>query len=95
MNVYSREVEDVISQHPAVREVAVIGQPDAKWGEIVKAIVVLNAGAKATGDEIQDHCQQFLASYKKPKLVEFASELPQGATGKILKRSFREAAPQT
>jgi acyl-CoA synthetase (AMP-forming)/AMP-acid ligase II len=94
MNVYSREVEDVICQHPAVREVAVIGLPDPKWGEIVKAIVVLKPGARATGDEIQDHCQRFLASYKKPKLVEFAPELPQGATGKILKRSFREAAPQ-
>lgn len=92
MNVYSREVEDVICQHPAVREVAVVGMPDAKWGEVVRAIVVLKPGASATSEEIQDHCKQFLASYKKPKLVDFVRELPQGATGKILKRSFREAA---
>lgn len=89
MNVYSREVEDVICQHPRVREAAVIGVPDAQWGELVKAIVVLTPGAPLDPAEIQEHCQKFLASFKKPKLVEFVGELPQGATGKILKRAFK------
>lgn len=90
MNVYSREVEDIICQHPAVREAAVIGVPHADWGEMVKAIVVLTKGTAATEEEIREHCGRYLASYKKPKVVDFVDALPQGATGKILKRAFKE-----
>jgi long-chain acyl-CoA synthetase len=89
-NIYPREVEEIICTHPAVHEVAVIGVPDEKWGESVKAVVVLRGGARATAPEIIEHCQRHLASYKKPSSVEFLAELPKNAYGKILKRELRE-----
>jgi acyl-CoA synthetase (AMP-forming)/AMP-acid ligase II len=89
-NIYPREVEEAICTHPAIREVAVIGVPDPKWGEFVKAVVVLRSGAQASESEIIEHCRQFLGSYKKPTSVEFAAELPKNAYGKILKRELRE-----
>ena len=89
-NIYPREVEEVICTHPAVHEVAVIGVPDEKWGESVKAVVVLRAGARATEAEIVEHCQRNLASYKKPSSVDFLPELPKNAYGKILKRELRD-----
>jgi len=89
-NIYPREVEEVICAHPAVHEVAVIGVPDAKWGESVKAVVVLRAGARTTAAELVEHCQRNLASYKKPSSVDFLAELPKNAYGKILKRELRE-----
>jgi len=89
-NIYPREVEEVILRHPTVHEVAVIGVPDDKWGEALKAIVSLKRGAKATEEEIIDFCKRNLASYKKPKSVEFIDELPKNPYGKILKRELRE-----
>ncbi len=89
-NIYSGEVENVISAHPAVQEVAVIGVPDDLWVEAVKAIVVLKEGMQATEQEIVDHCKQYLASYKKPKSVEFWRELPKNSVGKITKNVIRE-----
>ena len=89
-NIYSREIEDIIIQHPAVLEVAVIGVPDEKWGEAVKAIVSLRGGKKATEAEIINFCKQYLASYKKPKSVEFIDAIPKNAYGKVLKRELRE-----
>jgi len=89
-NIYSREIEDVIIKHPAVYEVAVIGVPDEKWGEAVKAIVSLREGKKATGEEIIDFCKQHLASYKKPKSVDFIEAIPKNPYGKVLKRELRE-----
>ncbi len=89
-NIYPRELEEVICTHPAVHEAAVIGVPDEKWGETVKAIVVLRPGARATEADIIDHCRRSLASYKKPAAVEFISELPKNAYGKVLKRELRE-----
>jgi acyl-CoA synthetase (AMP-forming)/AMP-acid ligase II len=89
-NIYPREVEEIICTHPAVHEVAVIGVPDEKWGESVKAVVVLRAGTRVTGPEIVEHCQRHLASYKKPSSVDFLPELPKNAYGKILKRELRE-----
>jgi long-chain acyl-CoA synthetase len=83
-------VEEIICTHPAVHEVAVIGVPDEKWGESVKAVVVLRAGTRVTGPEIVEHCQRHLASYKKPSSVDFLPELPKNAYGKILKRELRE-----
>jgi long-chain acyl-CoA synthetase len=90
-NVYSGEVEAVIYEHPAVREVAVFGIPDPKWGELVMACVVLKPGHTLSVDELLAHCRQSLANYKVPRRVEFSeSELPKSGSGKILKRVLRE-----
>jgi len=90
-NVYSGEVEAVISQHPAVREVAVFGIPDAKWGELVMAWVVLKPGATLTTDELISFCRLSLANYKVPRRVEFSeTDLPKNGSGKILKKELRE-----
>jgi acyl-CoA synthetase (AMP-forming)/AMP-acid ligase II len=93
MNVYPREVEEVIASHPAVHLVSVIGVPDEKWGESVKAVVVLKDGLQATEDDIIEHCKARLAAYKKPKTVDFVdiSEMPMMGGGyKIRKRELRE-----
>ncbi len=89
-NIYPREVEEVICAHPAVFEVAVIGVPDDKWGEAVKALVVTRPGADVTEAELVEHCRRSLASYKKPHSIEFLPELPKNAYGKILKRELRD-----
>jgi len=89
-NVYSIEVENAISTHPAVAQVAVIGIPHPIWGEQVHAIVVLNPGASATAEAIQDHARQTIAGYKVPKSVEFrADPLPLSGALKPLKRELR------
>lgn len=90
VNVYPREIEEVLYKHPKVSEVAVVGVPDEHWGEIVKAVVVLKEGAEATPEEIISFCGEHLAGYKKPKSVEFWNELPKSPQGKILKRKIRE-----
>jgi Acyl-CoA synthetases (AMP-forming)/AMP-acid ligases II len=74
-NIYPREVEEVIIEHPAVREVAVIGVPDPKWGEAIKAIVALVAGKSATEEELISFCKDNIAGYKKPKSVNFVNQL--------------------
>ncbi|MGB8955891.1 MAG: long-chain-fatty-acid--CoA ligase [Tumebacillaceae bacterium] len=89
-NVYSVEVENVIYRHPAVFEAAVVGVPDEKWGEAVKAVVVCKPGQHATEEELLAHCREFLAGYKVPKSVEFVDALPKSGAGKILKRSLRD-----
>jgi long-chain acyl-CoA synthetase len=90
-NVYSGEVEAVIYTHPAVREVAVFGIPDPKWGELVMADVVLKPGKALSADELIDYCRQSLANYKIPRRVEFSdTELPKSGSGKILKKVLRE-----
>jgi acyl-CoA synthetase (AMP-forming)/AMP-acid ligase II len=90
-NVYSGEVEAVIYKHPAVREVAVFGIPDAQWGELVMACVVLKPGMALSANDLTSHCRQFLANYKIPRRVEFSdTELPKSGSGKILKRILRE-----
>ncbi len=91
VNVYPREIEEVLYQHPAVSEASVIGVPDEHWGEIVKAVIVLKAGATATEDEIKAFCGERLAGFKKPKSVEFWKELPKSPQGKILKKEIRKA----
>lgn len=87
-NVYPIAVENVLAEHPAVREVCVVGIPDDRWGEIVCAVVVPTEAVEA--DELIGHCRADLASYEVPKRVEFVDELPRGATGKVLKREVRE-----
>jgi acyl-CoA synthetase (AMP-forming)/AMP-acid ligase II len=89
-NVSSIEVEDAVFSHPAVAEVAVIGVPDDRWGEMVTALVVLADGASATEAEIIAHCRARLAHYKAPKRVEFRDGIPRTATGKIQKFKLRE-----
>jgi len=89
-NIYAKEVDDVLYKHPAVLEAATIGVPDEEWGESVKAVVVLKKGMTATEQEIIDFCKKHLASYKKPRSVDFVDELPKTASGKILKRVLRE-----
>jgi len=88
-NVSSIEVEDVITSHPAVREVAVIGIPDEKWGELVTALI-LTDGSAVTSEEIIAHCRASLAGYKCPKRVEFVQTLARTATGKLQKFKLRE-----
>ena len=90
-NVYSGEVEAVIYTHPAVREVAVFGIPDPKWGEIVKAVVVLKPGKTLTAEELIAYCRRSLANFKVPRSIEFSeTELPKSGSGKILKKVLRE-----
>jgi acyl-CoA synthetase (AMP-forming)/AMP-acid ligase II len=89
-NIYSREIEDVILHHPAVHEVAVIGVPDETWGEAIKAIVALKEGQQATKEDIINFCKEHLASFKKPKSVEFIDAIPKNPYGKVLKRELRE-----
>ena len=88
-NVYPREVEEVLYQHPAVAEAAVIGRPDPKLGEEVLAYVALKPGASAEPEELVAHCKDKLAAYKYPREVRIVDELPKGATGKILKKELR------
>lgn len=88
-NIYSTQVESAIHQHPAVLEVAVIGVPDDEWGESVKAVIVLKPDCTATEQEIIETAKQSLASYQKPKSVDFVESLPKAPTGKILKRDLR------
>jgi fatty-acyl-CoA synthase len=90
-NVSSIEVEDAVFSHPAVAEVAVIGVPDDKWGEMVTALVVLAQGQSATEAEIIAHTRERIAGYKAPKRVEFREAIPRTATGKIQKFKLREA----
>ena len=89
-NVSSIEVEDCLFSHPSVSEVAVIGVPSEKWGETIKALVVLAPGASATEEELIKHCKSRLAGYKSPTSVEFRPEIPRTATGKIQKFKLRE-----
>jgi acyl-CoA synthetase (AMP-forming)/AMP-acid ligase II len=88
-NVSSIEVEDALFSHPAVAEVCVIGVPDEKWGETVKALVVLAAGASATEEELIAHCKARLAGFKCPTSVELRDELARTATGKLQKFKLR------
>jgi acyl-CoA synthetase (AMP-forming)/AMP-acid ligase II len=88
-NIYSPEVERVLAEHPAVAEVAVIGVPDDRWGEAVKAVVSLHPGQQATDDELIAFCRERLAGYKCPRSVDVLEALPRNPTGKILKRDLR------
>ncbi|HVB72079.1 MAG TPA: hypothetical protein VNE38_00840 [Ktedonobacteraceae bacterium] len=90
-NIYPAEIEAVLSAHPAVLDVAVIGVPDAHWGESVKAVVSLRPGANASEEELITYCTEQLASYKKLRSVDFVDELPRNPAGKLLKTRIREA----
>jgi acyl-CoA synthetase (AMP-forming)/AMP-acid ligase II len=90
-NIYPREVEEAIYHHPAVLEVAVVGMPDQRWGEAVKAFVALKPGVTVTENEIIEHCRTLIASYKKPKQVVFIDALPRLPNKKIDKKQLRAA----
>lgn len=88
-NIYSREVENAVHAHPAVRECAVIGIPDEKWGEAVLAVVSLKAGQAVTEQELIAHCRTLIANYKCPRRVAFCDALPLSGAGKIMKNVLR------
>lgn len=89
-NIYPAEIENVLYTHPGILEAAVIGIPDATWGEAVMAVVVPKPGVQLTEEEVIAHCAGKLASYKKPRKVAFVEALPRNAAGKVLKRVLRE-----
>jgi acyl-CoA synthetase (AMP-forming)/AMP-acid ligase II len=92
VNVYTKEVETVLYQHPAVREAAVFGVPDENWGEKVTAALALHPGAALTPEQVVEHCRAQLAGFKLPKSVLFLDDLPKNPSGKILKRELRRLA---
>ena len=91
VNVYPAEVENLLAQHPAVREVAVVGIPDPRWGERIHAVIVPREGVAPSEDELKVYCERFLSKTKVPKSFEFAESLPRGATGKVMKSALAAA----
>ena len=89
-NAYPKEIEEVLFTHPKVAGAAVIGKPDPKAGERVKAFIQLKEGETATEEEIMEFCKPLLAGYKRPREVEFRSELPTSAVGKVLRRVLKD-----
>jgi acyl-CoA synthetase (AMP-forming)/AMP-acid ligase II len=89
-NVYPREVEDALYRHPGVAECAVIGVPDALWGEAVLALIVAKSGCAIAEDELRAHCARELAGYKKPRRIDVVADLPKTANGKIDKKALHE-----
>ncbi|HEY2176102.1 MAG TPA: long-chain fatty acid--CoA ligase [Mycobacteriales bacterium] len=89
LNVYPAEIENAVIRHPAVRECAVFGVPDEKWGELVTAVVVVAPGAELTREELQEHCRSLVATYRIPRRIEFRDALPRTTSGKVLRRTLR------
>jgi fatty-acyl-CoA synthase len=88
-NIYSLEIENVLIQHDKILEAAVIGVPDDKWGEVVKAYIVLRPSMRMGAQEVIDYCQKYMGSYKKPRYIEFVETLPKNSLGKVLKKDLR------
>lgn len=90
VNVYPREIEEVLTKHPAVYQACVVGVPDEKWGETIKAVIVPNEDIKVTEREIREYISEHLADFKHPRIYRFVKELPHSASGKILKHKVKE-----
>ncbi|MGE5190122.1 MAG: AMP-binding protein [Gemmatimonadota bacterium] len=90
ISVYPKEIENVIAEHPAVGDVAVVGRPDDTWGEIPAAVVVLKAGRKADAESILAHCRENMAPFKVPRSIEIVPSLPRNSQGKVLKAKLKE-----
>jgi long-chain acyl-CoA synthetase len=88
-NIYPREVEEVLLTAPGVAEVSVVGGPDPEWGEVVVAFVVAQAGVTLSQDDLEAHCVEHIARFKKPKRYVFVDELPKNNYGKVLKTELR------
>jgi len=86
LNVYPEEVEQVLTAHPGVKEVGVVGMPDSDRGQVIKAVLVVKPGSSLTKKEVTAYCNQRLASFKVPRVIEFADELPKSSTGKVARR---------
>jgi acyl-CoA synthetase (AMP-forming)/AMP-acid ligase II len=93
-NIYPREIDEVLYQHPKIEAAATIGIPDEKYGEEVKSYVVLKAGEILTEADVIAFCKDNLANFKCPKYVAFIDEIPKGPTGKLLRRALRELDSQ-
>ncbi|HLG92803.1 MAG TPA: AMP-binding protein [Acidimicrobiales bacterium] len=92
VNIYPREIEDVLYMHPDIADCAVFGVPDPQWGEVLKAMVQCRSGRTLSEAEVVSWCRQHLADYKRPRLVEFVDELPRDPNGKVAKHRLRQAA---
>ena len=90
INVYPREVEEVLFKHPNVSDAAVIGIPDEKWGEAIKAYIVTTSSSEGDAEEIRSFCEQEISKIKVPKIIEFINEIPRNAGGKVLKTELRK-----
>ena len=90
VNIYPREVEEVLLRHVSVAEAAVVGLPDPQWGERLAAVIVLSARATLQDDDIVAHCREYLGGYKVPRIVRFVDELPRNPAGKVMKRTIRD-----
>jgi long-chain acyl-CoA synthetase len=89
-NIYPRDIDEVLYEHPKIQEACAVGIPHEYRGETVKAFVVVRPGESLTPDELNEYCREKLAAYKVPKLYEFRDELPKSAIGKVLRRELRE-----
>jgi acyl-CoA synthetase (AMP-forming)/AMP-acid ligase II len=90
INVYPREIENVIIVMPGIRDVAVVGTPDRQWGEALHAFIVVANGSRPDADAIMAHCRERLSGHKVPRTISFIAELPRNAGGKILKTALRQ-----
>jgi len=91
MNIYPPEIESVLMEHPKIRDCAVVGMTDETWGQVVKAFIALNDETRLTLEEVQSHCKQQLADFKKPRQIEIVGEIPRNAGGKIVKSALTNA----
>ena len=90
INIYPREIEDVLYNHPNIEDVAVIGVPDEKWGESLKAFIVANNPDELQSEDVLSFCEQNISKIKTPKIIEFIDTIPRNANGKVLKTALKK-----